>query len=151
ETQRAIREDPASVIAWIARRFDVDQAVAAESYELLMPLLNESGEVPRDAVATFFRVQEDQPELRDTRYEDVVDTQPLQAVWQEMGRREPDTSQPRAQCGGYRPARMASCRVPSGPARRASLKRSPCSVACPMPGRPTTNTHLWTRPKYSGQ
>ncbi len=87
ETQRAMREDPASVIAWITRRFDVDQAVAAESYELLMPLLNESGEVPRDAVATFFRVQEDQPELRDTRYEDVVDTQLLQAVWQEMGRR----------------------------------------------------------------
>jgi ABC-type nitrate/sulfonate/bicarbonate transport system substrate-binding protein len=87
EAQRAMRDDPAGVAAWIAQRFEVEPDVARESYELLMPLLNETGEVPRDAVATLFRGHADEPEVRDARYEDVVDTQLLQAVWQEMGLR----------------------------------------------------------------
>jgi ABC-type nitrate/sulfonate/bicarbonate transport system substrate-binding protein len=87
EAQRAMRADSAGVSAWIAQRFEVEPDVARESYELLMPLLNETGEVPRDAVATFFRGQTDEPAVRDTRYEDVVDTQLLPAVWQEMGLR----------------------------------------------------------------
>jgi hypothetical protein len=87
EAQRAMRADPAGVSVWIAQRFEVEPDVARESYELLMPLLNEMGEVPRDAVTTFFRGQADEPAVRDTRYEDVVDTQLLQAVWQEMGLR----------------------------------------------------------------
>jgi hypothetical protein len=82
-----MQADPVGVTAWIARRFEVEPDVARESYELLMPLLNETGEVPRDAVATFFRGQVEEPAVRDTRYEDVVDTQLLQAVWQELGLR----------------------------------------------------------------
>jgi ABC-type nitrate/sulfonate/bicarbonate transport system substrate-binding protein len=87
DTQRALREDRASVIAWIARHFEVDADMAAESYELTIPFLNDGGEIPREAVANYFRAQEDQPELRDTRYEDLVDTELIRAVWQEMGLR----------------------------------------------------------------
>jgi ABC-type nitrate/sulfonate/bicarbonate transport system substrate-binding protein len=87
DAHRLLREERADVIAWIARRFEVEPEVAAESYELLVPLLNEGGEVPRDAVANYFGAQEEQPELRNTRYEDVVDPRPLQAVRQETGRR----------------------------------------------------------------
>jgi ABC-type nitrate/sulfonate/bicarbonate transport system substrate-binding protein len=87
ETQRLIRTDPDAAIAWIARRFGVDQAVAAESYALELQVQNDDGEVLRDAVATYFRIQSEQPELRDVRYEDVVDARPLQEVWRELGLR----------------------------------------------------------------
>jgi ABC-type nitrate/sulfonate/bicarbonate transport system substrate-binding protein len=87
ETHRLMREDPATTIAWIVRRFEVDQDVAAESYQMVIEVQNDDGEVPRDAVATYFQVQDEQPELRDTRYEDVVDVRPLQAAWRDLGMR----------------------------------------------------------------
>jgi ABC-type nitrate/sulfonate/bicarbonate transport system substrate-binding protein len=87
ETHRLMREDPATTIAWIARRFEVDQEVATESYQMVIEIQNDDGEVPREAVATYFRVQEEQPELRDVPYEDVVDVRPLQAAWRELGMR----------------------------------------------------------------
>ena len=87
DTHRLMREDPAAAIAWIMRRFNVDQDVAPESYELVMLVQNEGGEVLHDGVANYFRVQDEQPELRDTRYEDVVDARPLQEVWRELGLR----------------------------------------------------------------
>ena len=82
-----MRDDPATTIAWIARRFEVDQEVATESYQMVIEIQNDDGEVAREAVATYFRVQEEQPELRDVRYEDVVDVRPLQAAWRELGMR----------------------------------------------------------------
>ena len=87
ETQRLIRNEPGAATAWIARRFGVDQAVAAESYALELQVQNDKGEVLRDGVATYFRIQTEQPELRDVRYEDVVDPRPLQDVWRELGLR----------------------------------------------------------------
>ena len=78
-------QDPATIIAWIARRYEVDQEVATDSYQMVIRIQNDDGEVLREGVANYFRVQEEQPELRDVRYEDVVDVRPLQAAWRGMG------------------------------------------------------------------
>ncbi len=87
DTIQLMRHEPAATIAWIARRFDVDQEVAAESYALILAIQNDDGDVLREAVATYFRVHNEQPELRDTRYEDVVDTRLAREVWRERGLR----------------------------------------------------------------
>ncbi|SRR5579884_1387071 len=87
ETHRLLRAAPAEVIDWIQRRFEVDPEVAAESYALALEVQNDDGEVLREGVANYFRIQTEQPHLRDVRYEDVVDMQPLQEVWRELGRR----------------------------------------------------------------
>jgi ABC-type nitrate/sulfonate/bicarbonate transport system substrate-binding protein len=85
ETHRRMRQDAAATIAWIARRYEVDQEVATDSYQLAIEIQNDDGEVLGEGVANYFRVQEEQPELRDVRYEDIVDVRPLQAAWREMG------------------------------------------------------------------
>jgi hypothetical protein len=54
---------------------------------MVLETQNDNGEIPRDAVANYFRVQEEQPDLRDVRYEDVIETQLLQEVWREMNLR----------------------------------------------------------------
>jgi ABC-type nitrate/sulfonate/bicarbonate transport system substrate-binding protein len=87
ETHRLLRDDPATAIDWIARRFDVDQEIAAESYTLVIEVQNVGGEVPRDAVANYFRVQQEATDLREPRYEDVVEARLLQEVWRELGLR----------------------------------------------------------------
>jgi ABC-type nitrate/sulfonate/bicarbonate transport system substrate-binding protein len=87
EAHRLLREDPAGAIAWIAKRYDVDDEVAAGSYELVIGVQNDDGAVLRAGVENYFRVQPEQPELRNTRFEDVVDTRPLEAVWRELGMR----------------------------------------------------------------
>ena len=47
------------VIAWIMRRFEVDEEIASESYALSMAAQNDDGEVLREAVTNYFRVQKD--------------------------------------------------------------------------------------------
>ena len=61
------------------------ESLDRESYELVMLVQNIDGEVLREGVASYFRVQDEQPELRDTRYEDVVETRLLAEVQREMG------------------------------------------------------------------
>jgi ABC-type nitrate/sulfonate/bicarbonate transport system substrate-binding protein len=85
DSARLIRAEREAAIAWIARKFEVEPDVAAESYDMVLETQNDNGEIPREGVANYFRVQEEQPELRDVRYEDVVDTRLLQEVWREMG------------------------------------------------------------------
>jgi hypothetical protein len=87
EGNRLIRSDRQGTIEWIARRFEVEPDVAAESYDLVIETHNDNGEIPRDGVVNYFRIQEDQPDLRDVRYDDVVETRLLQEVWREMGLR----------------------------------------------------------------
>jgi ABC-type nitrate/sulfonate/bicarbonate transport system substrate-binding protein len=84
---RLMREDPATTIAWIARRYEVDDEVATESYREVIEIQNDDGEVLREGVSNYFRAQDEQPELRDTPYDSVVDLRPLQAVWQALGLR----------------------------------------------------------------
>ncbi len=85
EANRLIREDREGTIAWIARRFDVAPDVAAESYDLVIDTQNDTGEILPEGVANYFRSQQEQPELRDVRYEDVVEVEVLREVWREMG------------------------------------------------------------------
>jgi ABC-type nitrate/sulfonate/bicarbonate transport system substrate-binding protein len=85
DAQRLMRQDPAGVIAWITRRFEVDEEIASESYALSIAAQNDHGEVLREAVTNYFRVQKEHPELRDTHYEDVVDMRLLREVWLEQG------------------------------------------------------------------
>jgi ABC-type nitrate/sulfonate/bicarbonate transport system substrate-binding protein len=94
DAQRRLRDDPAAAIAWIQRRFEVDYDVAAESYELVMALQNPTGEVLREGVANYFRVQTDQPALRDVRFEDVADERLLRAVLDELAMRTEGTQRP---------------------------------------------------------
>ena len=68
ETNRLIRDESATAVDWIARRFEVDQEVAAESHELIVLIQNADGEVQREAVANYFRVQDEQTDLQTTRY-----------------------------------------------------------------------------------
>jgi len=82
---RLIRAERDATIAWIARKFEVEPDVAAESYDMVLETQNDDGAIPRDAVANYFRVQEEDPALRDVRYEDVVDTRLLQEVWRDTG------------------------------------------------------------------
>lgn len=84
DTQRLMRDDPEATIDWIQRRFEVERDVAAESYALVIRAQNADGIVSRSAVANYLRVQTDQPELRDARYEDLVDLRPLTAVQTEL-------------------------------------------------------------------
>jgi ABC-type nitrate/sulfonate/bicarbonate transport system substrate-binding protein len=86
EAQRLMHDDREAVIAWIVRRFDVEQDVATESLDQALLVHNASGELTRESVATYLRLQADKdPVLRDARYEDLVDMRPLQEVRQEMG------------------------------------------------------------------
>jgi ABC-type nitrate/sulfonate/bicarbonate transport system substrate-binding protein len=87
DANRLIRAERDAAIAWIGRKFEVEPDVAAESYDMVLETQNDNGEIPRDAVANYFRVQEEQPDLRDVRYEDVIETQLLQEVWREMNLR----------------------------------------------------------------
>ena len=87
EGNRLIRADREGTIAWIAGRFEVEPDVAAESYDLVIESHNDDGEISREGVANYFRIKEDQPDLRDVRYDDVVETRLLQEVWREMGLR----------------------------------------------------------------
>ncbi len=85
DANRLIRAERDAAIAWIARKFEVEPDVAAESYDMVLETQNDDGAIPREAVANYFRVQDDDPSLRDVPYENVVDTRLLQAVWAEMG------------------------------------------------------------------
>jgi ABC-type nitrate/sulfonate/bicarbonate transport system substrate-binding protein len=85
DANRLIRAEREAAVAWIARKFEVEPDVAAESYDMVLETQNDDGEIPREGVANYFRVQEEQPDLRDVRYEDVVETRLLHEVWREMG------------------------------------------------------------------
>jgi ABC-type nitrate/sulfonate/bicarbonate transport system substrate-binding protein len=85
DASRLIRAERDAAIAWIARKFAVEPDVAAESYDMVLETQNDNGEIPREGVANYFRVQDEDPGLRDVRYEDVVDTRLLQEVWRDLG------------------------------------------------------------------
>jgi ABC-type nitrate/sulfonate/bicarbonate transport system substrate-binding protein len=87
DANRLIRADRDAVVAWIARRFDIDADAAAESYDLVLETQNDDGAIPPEGVANYFRVQQDEPDLREVRYDDVVETRLLQEVWRDMGLR----------------------------------------------------------------
>jgi ABC-type nitrate/sulfonate/bicarbonate transport system substrate-binding protein len=87
DANRLIRDDREGTIAWITRKFEVEPDVAAESYDLVLETQNDDGEISPEGMANYFRIQEDLPELREVRYEDIVETRLLREVWQEMGLR----------------------------------------------------------------
>ena len=57
DANRLIRSDREAVIAWM-RRFEVEPDIAAESYDIVLETQNDTGELPREGVANYFRVQD---------------------------------------------------------------------------------------------
>ena len=82
---RLLSDDPAAAINWIAKHYDIDAEAATESYASVIELQNPGGAVLHEAVTNYFRIQEEAPELRDTRYEDVVETRLLDEGRRELG------------------------------------------------------------------